>query len=365
MPVSKIRRPWLAAMGILAIASALPALSVPARADVADFYKGKTISGVIGYPPGGGYDLYMRLIARHMSRHIPGNPTIVPRNMPGAGSLTSANYIYNTAPRDGTILGAFASSSLFSIKLGETRGKFEIDKFTWIGNLDQTVGTCAVWHTSGVKSFDELFQKETVFGASGPTAVNNTHARGFNALFGTKIKVVNGYRSSTEALLAMKRGEVHGGCGFALSSLKATRAQEWASGELRILIQTGYEKNDKELKGVPHIYDYAKSEADKQVMHLIYGTHILGRPISAPPALPADRARALRDAFNAMVKDKQFLAEADKLKLPIDPWSGEKVQEVIAQFAAYPQAVYDRTIKILDSGEPKQKSKKAKKESAQ
>ncbi len=356
MRTPALRRASLAA-GVLVFA--LPvALVSPAGADEAAFFRGKTITGVIGYPPGGGYDLYMRLVARHMGRLIPGNPSIVPRNMPGAGSLVSANHIYNTAPRDGTVIGAFASSTLFSVKLGETRGKFEIDKFTWLGNLDQTVGSCVVWHTSGVKHFDELFKKEVVFGASGPTAVNNTHARGFNALFGTRIKVVNGYRSSTEALLAMKRGEVGGGCGFALSSLKATRAQEWAAGELKVIIQTGFEKNDKEFKGVPHIYDYAKSEADKQVMHLIYGTHILGRPISAPPALPVERTRTLRDAFNAMVKDKQFLAEADKLKLPIEPWTGEKVQEVIAQFNAYPKDVYARAIKILDSGEPGEKKKK-------
>ena len=345
----------LRAFRLLASTAAVAALSAgagaPAAADVSGFYKGKSLSGIIGYPPGGGYDLYMRLVSHHMGRHIPGNPGIVPRNMPGAGSLVAANYIYNTAPKDGTILGAFASSTLFSVKLGETRGKFEIDKFTWIGNLDQTVGTCTVWHTSGIKSFDELMTRESIFGASGPTAVNSTHARGFNALFGTRIKVINGYPSSTSALLAMKRGEVQGGCGFALSSLKATRAQEWASGDLRVVIQTGFEKNEKELKGVPHIYDYAKSEDDKKIMHLIYGTHILGRPISAPPALPADRARALRDAFNAMVKDTKFLAEADKLKLPIAPWTGEKVDDVIRQFATYPKEVYARTIDILKVGD--------------
>lgn len=348
--LSILRPSWLVAAAALAIT--LPALAAtPALADVSGFYKGKTISGIIGYPPGGGYDLYMRVLSHHMGRHIPGNPNIVPRNMPGAGSLVAANYIYNTAPKDGTVLGAFASSTLFSVKLGEKRGKFEIDKFTWIGNLDQTVGTCTVWHTSGIKSFEELMRREVIFGASGPTAVNSTHARGFNALFGTRIKVINGYPSSTSALLAMKRGEVQGGCGFALSSLKATRAQEWASGDLRVIIQTGFEKNEKELKGVPHIYEYAKSEDDKKVMHLIYGTHILGRPISAPPNLPADRARALRDAFNAMVKDPKFLAETEKLKLPIEPWTGEKVDEVIRQFSTYPKDVYDRTIKILAVGD--------------
>ncbi|MFM1813974.1 MAG: hypothetical protein RLZ98_669 [Pseudomonadota bacterium] len=339
-------------LGLVAPAAVLAAImgATSALADVGEFYKGKSISATMGYPPGGGYDAYMRTLSRHIGRYIPGNPNVVPRNMPGAGSLVAANYIYNTAPRDGTVIGIFASSTLFSVKLGEKRAQFEIDKFTWIGNMDKTVGTCVVHRASKITSFKELYTKRVIFGASGPTAVNSQHARGFNALFGTRIQIINGYPGSTQVLLAMSRGEVQGGCGFALSSLKTTRRQEWESGEIKPIIQTGFEKSD-DLKDVPHIYDFAKSEDDKKVMHLIYGTHILGRPVSAPPQIPADRVRALRDAFNATMKDAKFLAEAKKQDMPIAPWSGEQVEKVIAQFANYPDSAYKRAIGILNAGE--------------
>jgi tripartite-type tricarboxylate transporter receptor subunit TctC len=244
----------------------------------------------------------------------------------------------------------FASSTLFSVKLGETKAQFEMDKFTWIGNMDQTIGTCVVSAASKINSFQELFTKSAIFGASGPAAVNSTHARAFNALFGTRIQVVNGYPGSTHVLLAMSRGEVQGGCGFALSSLKTTRRQDWESGEIKPIIQTGYEKSG-ELKGVPHIYDFAKSEDDKKIMNVIYGTHALGRPISGPPGIPADRKEALRKAFNATLADPEFLAEAAKQDMPIAPLTGEQTEKFIAQFASYPSEVYDRAIKILEAGE--------------
>ncbi|HET7679989.1 MAG TPA: tripartite tricarboxylate transporter substrate-binding protein [Xanthobacteraceae bacterium] len=336
--------------GSLVSVCAMLACSTGATADVADFYKGKTVTIIVGYPPGGGYDAYARALTRHMGRHIPGNPTVLMRNMPGAGSLVAANHIYNSAPKDGTALGMFASSTLFSVKMGETKAQFEMDKFTWIGNMDQTIGTCVVSAASKINSFQELFTKSAIFGASGPTAVNSTHARAFNALFGTRIQVVNGYPGSTHVLLAMSRGEVQGGCGFALSSLKTTRRQDWESGEIKPIIQTGFEKSD-ELKGVPHIYDFAKSEDDKKIMHVIYGTHALGRPISGPPGIPADRAEALRNAFNATMTDPEFLAEARKQDMPIASLTGEQTEKFIAQFANYPSAVYDRAMKILEAGE--------------
>ena len=347
-------KPTRAATSLLAAAIVVSTTAIPSDAsdDVAAFYKGKTISAAIGYPPGGGYDIYMRALARHISRHIPGNPAVVTRNMPGAGSLVAANYLYNNAAKDGTVIGIFASSTLFSVKLGETNGKFEIDKFTWIGNMDQTIGTCVVHRRANVASFQDLFARNVIFGASGPTAVNNTHARGFNALLGTRIQVVNGYPSSTDVLLAMSRGEADGGCGFALSSLKSTRRQDWDSGEIKAIIQTGFETSD-ELKGIPHVYDYAKTEDDKKVMHLIYGTHALGRPVSAPPGVPIDRIKALRDAFNTTMKDPMFLAEAAKLDLPIDPWTGDQTEKVIAQFTSYPLAIYNRARSVLEGVEAK------------
>lgn len=328
--------------------AALLGLSEAAMAQsVEDFYKGNTISAIIGHPPGGGYDVYMRLLARHIGRHIPGNPAVVLRNMPGAGSLIAANHLFNQAAKDGTVIGLFASSSLFSVRFGAPQAMFDIDKYTWIGNMDQTTGTCTVWHTSGINSIDDLRAKEAPFGASGPTAVNSAHARGLNALLGTRIKVIHGYPGSTNVLLAMERKEVAGGCGFALSSLKATHRSEWQSGQLKVFVQTGLTKS-AELPGVPHLFDYAKSDDDRRVMDLIYGTHVIGRPISAPPGVPADRVRALRNAFNAIMKDKRFLEEAEKQSVPIDPWTGEETEKIIAKFAAYPDAIYARAKKLME-----------------
>lgn len=317
---------------------------------VDEFYKGRTMTAIIGFPPGGGYNHYMRLLTRYMPRHIPGNPNIISRNMPAAGSLVAANYIYNTAPKDGSLIGVFAASTLFSKLMGEVKADFDIPKFTWIGNMDKTIGTCAVWHESKIKSFEDLYRQEGMFGASGPGAVNSTHARAFNALLGTRVKVINGYNGSTGTFLAMQRNELDGGCGFALSSLKATRASDWKDGRLKIIIQTGKIKSP-ELDGVPHLYDMAKSEEDKMVMDLIYGTHILGRPISAPPEISADRKKALRDAFDASMKDPDLLAEAAKLNIPIDAWTGEETERIIAQFASYPQRIVNRAIKVLEVGE--------------
>jgi tripartite-type tricarboxylate transporter receptor subunit TctC len=349
MKLTRATTPLLAAAITVSTTAMLSSASAD---DVATFYRGKTIIATIGYPPGGGYDIYMRTLARHIGNHIPGNPAIVPRNMPGAGSLVATNYIYNAAPKDGTAIGIFASSTLFSSKLGETQAKFDIEKFTWLGNMDQTIGTCVIRKGAPVTSFKDLFTKSAVFGASGTSAVNNIHVRGFNTMLGTRIQLVNGYPSSTDVSLAMSRGEVDGGCGYALSSLKTTRRADWESGEIKVIIQTGFEKSE-ELKDVPHIYDYAKTEDDKKVMHLIYGTHALGRPISAPPDIPADRAKALRDAFDATMKDPAFLAEAAKQDMPIDPWSGDQTAKVIRQFTSYPTAIYDRAKHILEAGESK------------
>ncbi|MDP2358253.1 MAG: tripartite tricarboxylate transporter substrate-binding protein, partial [Beijerinckiaceae bacterium] len=335
---------------LLTTASVLIGCSLSTKAQEADFFTGKTLSLLVGVPPGGGYDAYTRLLARHMGRHVPGSPQVVVRNMPGAGGLVAANHLYNLATKDGTTLGLFASSVLFSPKLGEKRAQFDTGKFTWIGNIDQTIGTCVVSSTSSIQSFDELLSKSAIFGAESPSAVNSIHPRGFNALFGARIQIINGYPGSTQVLLAMSRGEVQGGCGFALSSLKSARRYDWEQGNIKAIIQTGFEKSE-ELKGVPHIYDYAKTEEDKKVMHVIYGTHALGRPLVAPPDLPSERVKSLRDAFNGTMKDPAFLAESDKSQMPIDPSTGEEVEKIVEMFSSYPSDIYDRAKKILEAGE--------------
>lgn len=339
-------RPLAAALGaglMVAVAAA------PASGAEKEFYKGKTFKVMVGFHPGGGYDTYARLVARHIARYLPGNPTVVTVNYPGAGSLRLANYIYNRAPKNGMEVGIFASSAAFGPLYLVKQAKFETEKFTWIGNLDQSIGTCTAWHTSGIKSFEDLKKREVIYGSSSPSSVASQHPRGFNALLGTKIKIINGYPGSTGVLLAMKREEVEGGCGFALSSLKARRRREWKSGKLRILIQTG-RKKAPELAGVPHLYDMAKDDHERQVMDLIYGLHTFGRPIAAPPGLPRKPTELLRTAFMSTVKDAKFLKEADRLHLPINPWSGERLQKEIASFVNYPASVIARARQAMVPG---------------
>jgi tripartite-type tricarboxylate transporter receptor subunit TctC len=341
------RNIFTAAAGLIAATAigANPANS----AGVADFYKGKSISLVIGFPPGGGYNAYARTIGGHISRHIPGNPSIIVRNMPGASSLRAANYIYNSAPRNGRAIGAFSAGTVFSPLFGNKKARFETAKFTWIGNVEKSIGTCAVWHTSGIKSIKDIIGRPSIFGASGATGVLSEYPRAMNTLIGARAQVIHGYAGGTGVLLAMQRGEVHGSCAMALSTLKSVRRGDWESGRLIVLVQVGIDKQP-ELKGVPHIYDFATSDEDRKVMEVIFGRQALGRPLAAPPAVPADRTKALRKAFMATMTDPAFLKEVKRRKLSVAPMSGEEVDKLIATFYSYPKNVIARASKALAIG---------------
>ena len=327
--------------------SALLLTPFTAAADaIEDFYKGKNITLVIGFAPGAGYDTYGRLIARHFGRMMPGHPSIIPQNMPGAGSLKSANHIYNVAAKDGTVLGMFASSTAFEQMFGGEGVQFDTAKFTWIGNIDESIGTCAVWHTTGVNTFDELLKTDLIFGGSGPAAVTSQHAVALRNLLGAKIKLVQGYNGAQDVKLAMARGEVQAGCGMALSSLKSQHAQEWKSGQLKPVVQLAIERSP-DLPTVAHIYDYAKDEEMRQVFDLVFGRHVIGRPISAPPGLPTDRKLALRKAFMDTMKDATFKTEAEKLQLDITPSDGDGVEKLFSRFFSYPKPVIEKAIAAM------------------
>jgi tripartite-type tricarboxylate transporter receptor subunit TctC len=333
--------------GLAAAALLFTAHTASAAADaVADFYKGKQLNLIIGYAPGAGYDTYGRLFARHYGNHVPGNPIIVAQNMPGAGSIKAANHLYNLAAKDGSVLGIFASSAAFEPLFGGEGAQFDTAKFTWIGNMDESVGTCAVWHTSGISKFEDLLSKETIFGGSGPAAVTSQHALALRHLLGGKIKLVQGYNGALEVKLAMARGEVQAGCGMALSSLKSQHAAEWKSGQMNVIVQLAIEKSP-ELPGVAHVYDFAKDEETRQVFDLVFGRHVIGRPIAGPPAIPDDRKGALRAAFLATMKDPKFTAEADKLGLDVTPSDGEGVEALFQRFFSYPQAVVDKAVAAM------------------
>ncbi|MDX1485199.1 MAG: hypothetical protein R3229_12035 [Alphaproteobacteria bacterium] len=344
--------PGRIALTIAGLMAAMIASGTAESAKLADFYKTKNVSIYIGFPPGGGYDTYARAVAQHLGDHIPGKPSVIPRNMPGASGLRVANFIYNSAPRDGTAIGVFTSGALFSPMFGNKKAKFDPAGFSWIGNVERSQGACAVWHESGLRTFDDILKQPVIFGAGGSTGVQSEFPRGFNALLGSRIQVIHGYAGGTGVLLAMKRGEVQGGCAFQISTLKSVRRQEWKSGRLIVVVQVGLEKIP-ELKGVPHIYDYAKTPEDRKVMELIYNRVTLSRPFAAPPDQPKDRTEALRTAFMATMTDPAFLKSAARRRLNIDPMSGAEVDKVVARFMSYPKEVVARAATALKVGKIK------------
>ena len=320
-----------------------------ARADaVADFYKGKSISLIIGYGAGGGYDTYSRVLARHLGNHIPGNPSVVPKNMPGAGAVKAANYIFNATPKNGTNLGVFASSAamdpLFS---GEkSKAKFKPEQFTWIGNMNKETFTCGVWKSSGIKTFDEMIEKATTFGSTGPAAITSQHPRVFNSLAGTKIEIIYGYKGTKGVNLAMRQGEIGGSCGLSKSTVLSRWYKDVEKGDLKIIVQMGIEK-DPYFGDAAHIFDYAKDDGARMAMKAIFGRDVLGRPLAASPGIPADRAEALRKAFVDTMNDPAFLADAEKTRIPINFHSGAEVDELIAGFLATPPEAIEMAKKAL------------------
>ena len=324
-------------------------LSSPAavRADaVADFYKGRTISLMIGFGVGGGYDTYSRLLARHYGRHIPGNPNVVPKNMPGSGGLKVANYIYNAAPKNGTFLGVFLASTALEPLFGGVKGKFETTGFTWIGNMNNEIFACGVWKSSGVTRFSQMREKEIVFGSTGRSAVTSQHARVLQHVLGAKLRIIYGYKGTKGINLAMNRGEVNGSCGLTASTVVARWNRDIESGNLRIIVQFG-RKNPPALRGAENAYDLVKSEDTKKALDVIFRQGGAGRPVAGTPDMPRDRTAALRAAFMATMKDPGFLSDAKKTRLTIVPSDGEHLAALFNSFYAMPKPVIEAAKKAI------------------
>jgi tripartite-type tricarboxylate transporter receptor subunit TctC len=320
----------------------------PASADgVADFYKGKTVTMYIGYSVGGGYDVYARLLANHMGRHMPGNPTIVPKNMTGAGSLVLANYLYNVAPKDGTAFGEIGRGIPFDPLFGLKRAKFDASKFTWIGSMNDEVSVCVSWHGSGVKTIQEAMQKELVVGGTGASADTDEFPKILNGVLGTNFKIVTGYPGGNEVGLAMERGEVKGRCGWSWSSVKSLHLDWVKNGTINILVQLALHKHP-DLPNVPLVMDLAKNDEQRKMLKLVFVRQSMGRPFLAPPGLPQDRAEALRKAFDDTMKDKAFLAAAEKAGLEITPVSGKDLQDLVVEAYQSPPALAKRVADLLD-----------------
>jgi tripartite-type tricarboxylate transporter receptor subunit TctC len=343
--------------GLAAIAAVTVVLPVPVQAaGLADFYKGKNVELMIGYSGGGGYDVYARLLARHMAKHIPGNPTIVPRNMPGAGSLVLANWLYNVANKDGTVFGIIGRGTGFDPLLGNDAAKFDATKFNWVGSMNNEVSICVSWHTSGITKYEELLKKELVVGGTGPSADTDQFPKIMNGVLGTRFKIISGYPGGNDISLAMERGEVQGRCGWSWSSVIATRMNWYKEKKIHVLIQLSLEKHE-DLPHVPLVVDLAKTNEDQQILKLIFARQALGRPFLAPPGIPQDRIVALRNAFMDTMKDKDFRADAEKAKLEINPITGEAVQKIMVEAAKTDPKVLKKAEAMLEVEKKPKKTK--------
>jgi tripartite-type tricarboxylate transporter receptor subunit TctC len=313
---------------------------------VADFYKGKNVDLYIGYSVGGAYDLYARLLARHMGKHIPGNPTILPKNMEGAGSLRLANWLFNVAPKDGSAFGIFGRGTGFDPLLGNKAAVFDATKFNWIGSANNEVSICVAWSTSGITKFEDLQSKPLIVGGTSTSADTDQFPRIVNGVLGTKMKVVTGYPGGNEVGLAMERGEVQGRCGWSWSSVKTTHKKWLEEKKFTVLVQLGLDKHP-DLPDVPLIVDLAKNDEQRQILKLIFARQVMGRPFIAPPGVPQDRVDALRKAFMATMQDPEYLADAEKTQMEINPVSGEKVQALIKEEYSTPPEIAQKAASFL------------------
>ena len=340
-------RPTGLSFQLTCLACALAAPLAPARADpVAEFYKGRTVAIVVGHQVGTGYDTYARVLARHMPRHLPGQPTMIVQNMLGVSGITAANWLYAIAPKDGTAIGTFAQTVVLDPLMGGTAGKFDATGFNWIGNLESSVATCLATRASGIASFEDLTRRETLFGV---TTVNGSLAQftlAIRNLLGAKARLVSGYQGSASIGVAMQRGEVEAQCGANTTFIATTWATEVGSGLFKVILQLNGARRP-ELKGVAHAYDLARSEEDRRILEFVLEPRSLGRIFAAPPGVPAERVAALRAAMMATAADPQFLADAERTRLEIAAMPGEELAAQIARYYATPRQLLDKAMQAV------------------
>ena len=317
-----------------------------AQQSVEDFYRGKKIDMIIGYSPGGTYDLYARLVARHLGDFIPGKPLIIPRNMPGAGSRAAANWIYNVAPKDGTVLATADQSLSLQQAAGDKRISFDTTRFIYIGNPNIENNVTASWHTSGIKTLDDAKKREVTVGATGGST-SSQYPKAMNALLGTKFKIVLGYPGGNDVNLALERGEVEVRGSNSWTSFKSTRPDWIAEKKVNILVQVGLAKA-ADLPDVPLLMELGTSDDDRQLLRVLSSSTVIGRPIFTTPDVPAERVVALRKAFGAMVRDPGFIEDAKRGKFDVEPSSGESMQKIVSEMMAVPKAQSERLRQIIE-----------------
>jgi tripartite-type tricarboxylate transporter receptor subunit TctC len=336
----------LGTISLLVIAAMMTGAAVAQPA--ADFYRGKTLTLIVGYSVGGGYDTYARVLARHMVRHLPGNPNIIVQNMPGAGSLRAANYLYAVAPKDGSVFGIFSRGMAMEPLIGTSATQYDSRKFTWLGSATNEVSVCALWHTSPVKNWGDMLAKPFTVGGEGSGSDPDIFSAMLRNAFGVKVKTVSGYPGSNEVALAMERGEVDGRCGWSWSSIKATRADWLAGKKVNVVVQLSLNKSP-ELQDVPIVTEFATTERQRQILQLILSRQVMGRPFTAPPGIPEDRKQALRAAFDVTMADAEFRADVTSRGLEVNPVSGAEVDRLMAQlYDTPPEAIAETKAAIAN-----------------
>jgi tripartite-type tricarboxylate transporter receptor subunit TctC len=313
--------------------------------DVANFYKGKVLTLGIGYSVGGGYDLYGRMLARFLSKHIPGEPTVVPQNMPGAGGLRISNFLYTAAPKDGSFIGTM-SRSIPTMPLLTSTVNFDGRKFSWLGSMSGDTSLCLTGAKSPVKTWQDMLTKPSVMGGQGAGADSDIFARLYKNIFGAKIKLVSGYPGTNDITLAMERGEVDGICGLSWGTLKIAHPEWITNKSVNILLQAALKK-DPELPNVPLALDLINDPEKKQILYLHFAPQAMGRPFGAPPDIPADRKAALRKAFDETMKDPELIAEAAREKMDISPMTGGEIDSLLKELYAIPPDVAAKAAKAI------------------
>jgi tripartite-type tricarboxylate transporter receptor subunit TctC len=329
---------FIAAAAIIASSS----LSASAQTG-ADRFKGKNFEIIVGYDTGGGYDLYARALSRHIGKHLPGNPTVIIKNMPGATTRTAANFLYNIAPKDGTVIATVARGLPTDELLGSGGIRFESTKFNWVGSMNNEVSVGVAWHTSPIKTYDDIKNKEMIVGAIADSLL---FAQVMNAVLGTKLKMITGYKSGNEIGLAMERGEVEGRMGWSWSSIVSMNPEWLRDGKVRNLVQFSTSKH-ADLPNVPLITELASNDEDRALLELVFSRQVIGRPFIAPPGLDSETVSVLRKAFDDTMKDPDFLAEMQKSNLEVNAIPGKDVQELINRLFKTPPAVLERAKVII------------------
>jgi tripartite-type tricarboxylate transporter receptor subunit TctC len=316
---------------------------------VEEFYRSKPITMLVGSAAGGGYDIYGRVLARHMSRHIPGNPGIIVKNMPAAAGLAAASALYATAEKDGSVIAAFTNGAAMDPLFGNPGARFDAQKFNWLGSIGKLQNVCATWHLSPVRTIEAARSREVIVAGAGATSNTAIVPKTLNALIGTKFKLIAGYDAGTGLTLAMERGEAEGVCGLSWSTIKVSRPHWIRDKLLNVIVQMGLTPLP-DLPDVPSALDLVTDPEKKDVLTLILIRQEAGRPFAAPPGVPAERIAALRRAFEATLVDPDFRADAEKAQLEIEPLTASEIEQFLAMAYGAPPAIVQKAAALVEPG---------------